>query len=144
MFIQLDCGCIGLLIEDEFGSKEFYKIIDCRREDNSISFCNDSESIDYHRYRKLNNHELHAIVQLIAQSMADGERYDQVQSALGIMGSYSQQKRRETQLKWDQVCKDHLTYTSFDKTDIPKAFPLDDRIQSEKQKEIDYINRHSK
>jgi hypothetical protein len=141
MFIQQSCGCIGLLIENEFGSKEFYKIIDCRREDNSISLYDDSESIDYRRYRKLNNHEMRAIIQLIAQSMADGERYDQVQSALGITGSYSQQKRREAQLKWDDVCKSHLTYTSFNEIDIPKAFPLDDRIQSEIDKENDRLAR---
>ncbi len=135
MFIQQSCGCIGLLIEDEFGSKVFYKIIDCRREDNSISLYDDSESMDYRRYRKLNNYEMKAIIQLMAQSMADGDRFEDVQSALGITGSQSQQKRREAQLKWDDVCRNHLTYTSFNETDIPKAFPLDDRNQSEIDKE---------
>ena len=87
MFIQQSCGCIGLLIENEFGSKEFYKIIDCRREDESIGFYEDTDSMEYRRYRALNNHELHAIVQLIAQAMADGDRYEEVQLALGIIGS---------------------------------------------------------
>jgi hypothetical protein len=144
MFIQLDCGCIGLLIEDEFNSKGFYKIIDCRREDDSISFYEDTESINYHRYRQLNNHELHAIVKLIAQSIADGDRYSEVQLALGIVGSQSQQQRRETKSNWNRVCQEQLTYTTFDEMDVPKAFPLDDRFQSEIDKEVKRLERHSK
>jgi len=139
MFIQQQCGCIGLLIENEFGSKEFYKIIDCRREDNSIGFYEDHESMEYRRYRQLNNHELHAIVRLIGQTMADADRYEEVQLALGITGSQSQQKRREARINWDRVCQEQLTFTSFNEIDTIKAFPLDDRNQSEIDKETDRL-----
>jgi hypothetical protein len=139
MFIQQQCGCIGLLIENEFGSKEFYKVIDCRREDKSITFYDDSDSMEYCRYRQLNNHELHAVVKLIAQAMADADRYEEVQLALGITGSRSQQQRREAQSNWDRVCREQLTFTSFNEIDTIKAFPLDDRNQLEIDKENDRL-----
>lgn len=141
MFIQQDCGCIGLLIENQLGSKTFYKILDCRSDRNDLYLHDDSNSMEYHRYRQLNDDEVNGVIHQMNQAMADGDRFENVQLSLGIEGSHSQSKRQEVRSNWDRVCRENNIYKAYMDRDAIKRFPLDDRNQDEIDKETERLKR---
>jgi len=140
MFIQLDCGCIGLLIEGNEGEHQFYHIIDCAREWYSISFHKSNDNLKYKRFRQLKDEELEPIIQLIQRAIAESGGFQEIQSALNLPN----QQRVKVQKNLDAAFVEHRTMKAINTIDKPKVFPFDYRDESEKQKESEYINRHSK
>lgn len=140
MFIQLDCGCIGLLIEDNTFDFNFYKIIDCADDWHHIGFYNSNNDIKYKRYRQLKDDEITPIILLIQQAIYESIKYQTMQDALDLPN----QTRRDLIQNLDNTFAKHQTMKSIDTIDKPDVFPFDKRNDDEKQKEIDYIKRHSK
>lgn len=139
MFIQLDCGCIGLLLESDYADGEFFKMIDCRQEDHSIGFTNDTSDLEYHRYRQLNDEEINGLVRLIQTAFVQSDKYENIRLALELPI-----ESRSNYLEWDRITSKNRTFKAYDPMEKPNRFPIDNRNDDEKQKEIDYIKRHSK
>jgi hypothetical protein len=136
MFIQLDCGCIGLLIKDDQIKDHFYQMIDCSKVWSDISFHESTSQLEHHRFRQLNTEETTVIIQLFQQAIADADGFETIQSALNL----SNQKRICLRKNLDNVFVKYKTMKSVNAIDKPDIFPMDDRLETVRQSEIEYLN----
>jgi len=141
MFIQLDCGCIGLLLESGYVDGEFFKMIDCRDQgDHSINLDNSTNDLEYKRFRYLNDEEVSGLIKLIQVAFVQSDKYERIRDALEL----PIEEGLNVRFEWDRIAARNRTFKAYDSIDKPKVFPFDYRNDDEKQKEIDYIKRHLK
>lgn len=142
MFIQLSCGCIGLLIasnDDGKCKKDFYKIIDCTS-NWGVCLYESTDDLNYKRYRVMCLKEVEPIINLISFAIGESNKFSEMKSILGLDNSKAGQLDKEL----NDAFASNRTMKAVNALDIPEIFPFDDRLESEKQKEINYIKRHSK
>jgi hypothetical protein len=139
MFIQLDCGCIGLAIEDNDGALNYYAIIDCAEMWDGIDLHKSNDDLKYKRFRQLKDEEVEPIIQLFQQAITESRSYLKMRSALNLPN----QTRHAIVQNLNETFVKYRTMKAINTIDKPDRFPMDFRDESEKQKEINYINRHS-
>jgi hypothetical protein len=143
MFIQLDCGCIGLAIEDNDGALNYYAIIDCAERWDGIDLHKSNDDLKYKRFRQLKDEELYPIIQLFQQAITESRSYQKMRSALNLPNQIGGNSRHAIVQNLNSTFVKYRTMKTTDTIDKPDRFPMDFRLESEKQKETDYINRHS-